>query len=347
MSQDDQPKYRTWSEFKERRIPTDYEQVTHMGLYHVGERTDAEGARFEVSPDDPMVEWFTKYRDNSVIRAEDPADWEEFRDPYELTYRGYNELQDQREAFIDTLFEQADILGRETESDDEWLDFLLTAVLPFRYPANGFQMLAAYQGMMAPSGYILNCINFQGSDELRRLERLASYAKRLEIQYPDHGFTEKEGEIWNDEPLWQPLREALELLLVEYDWGKSFVGTNLVLKPLVDEVFLAKYAELFDINDADLLSEMFENLYLDSDRSRGWSTALAEHMIEIREENQDAIQEAIDEWYPVAYQAAEGFRPAFEEYPPETMEFDPVFDDVLENHQAMLSDLPLSVPDID
>ena len=44
--------------------------------------------------------------------------------------------------------------------------------------------------------------------------------------------------LWQMDTLWQPLREVVEKLLITYDWAESFVGLNLVLKPLVDELFM-------------------------------------------------------------------------------------------------------------
>jgi len=35
------------------------------------------------------------------------------------------------------------------------------------------------------------------------------------------------------------LRLAIEKLLICYDWAESFVALNLVLKPLLDEVFMS------------------------------------------------------------------------------------------------------------
>lgn len=43
---------------------------------------------------------------------------------------------------------------------------------------------------------------------------------------------------------WQPLREGIEKLLTAYDWGESFVGLNLVLKPLVDQLFMKHLSDL-------------------------------------------------------------------------------------------------------
>ena len=60
------------------------------------------------------------------------------------TYRGYNEVQDQKEAVVDGLLRQIDETGYDRGLSDEWVAFLDRWYAPLRYPAHGLQMLAAY-----------------------------------------------------------------------------------------------------------------------------------------------------------------------------------------------------------
>ena len=36
----------------------------------------------------------------------------------------------------------------------------------------------------------------------------------------------------------------MERLLVSYDWGEAFVALNLVLKPMIDDLFLKRASDL-------------------------------------------------------------------------------------------------------
>jgi hypothetical protein len=49
---------------------------------------------------------------------------------------------------------------------------------------------------------------------------------------------------WQDDPVWQPLRETVEKLITTYDWGECFVALNLVLKPMLDELFMQYMSDL-------------------------------------------------------------------------------------------------------
>lgn len=336
--------YRTYSMWDERRVPTTYDVATRQTNYDIGENYAGEVPRLAVSSEEALPQWYQEFREGSVIHG-DPEAFESWRDPRELTYEKYNELMDKREVGIETLYEQAEVLERGTERDDDpWLEFQLNGFLPLRYPIHGLQMIASYLAMVAPSSTISTAMTLQATDEIRRQERLARRATQLSKAFPDKGFAESEREIWEDHDMWQPLREAIERLLIEYDWAKSLIGTNLVLKPLLDELMLAQYSTLFDENDSELYAQVLENFYLDADRHKEVGVSVGEHMIEIDEANREIIQETVDEWYPVCHRAIEAFEPAFASMPPVTMSFDDVLADVDSQYESMLTDLSVSVP---
>lgn len=336
--------YRTYSTWNERRVPTTYDISTNRTNYDIGENYAGEVPRLTVSSDEALPQWYREYREGSIIKGDTDA-FESWRDPRELTYEKYNDLMDEREVGIETLYEQAEVLERGTErEDDPWLEFQLNGFLPLRYPVHGLQMIASYLTAVAPSTTISSAMTLQATDEIRRQERLARRATQLQKQFPDKGFAETEREIWENQEMWQPLREAIERLLVEYDWAKSFIGTNLVLKPLLEELVLAQYSTLFNENDSDLYAQILENFYLDADRHMEVAASVTEHMIEIDDENRQIIQETVDEWYPVCHRAIEAFEPAFESLPPVTMSFDETMADIDSSYESLLADLSLKVP---
>lgn len=331
------PKLRTWSDLsKFKRIPSEYETVTHNLHYN-------KNLRFEIDPNDPVVEWYRTYREGSVIQADNMDEWNRFRDPQGIVYRKYTELQDERETFIDVLFEQNEELRANDKLSDEWLNFLLQAFTPFRFAGHGMQMTASYGAMIGPSSYISNCFHFQAADEMRRVQRISYRAKELQKEYPEQGFAKEERSIWEQNPMWQPLREITERLLVEYDWGKSFIALNMVLKPLLDELILVKYAELFRLNEDDLMAEMLENLYLDTVKSKEWSIALTKLILEVHPDNRLVVEETIQQWYPLAYRAISGLAPAFEVLPPKRVPFAQVLEEVIAKYQSMLAEVQLTV----
>lgn len=171
-------------------------------------------------------------------------------------------------------------------------------------------MVASYIGQMAPSGRIVITAALQSADEMRRVQRIAYRVRQLQQLSP--GFATDSKARWETDTLWQPLRIAIEKLLVCYDWAESFVGLNLVLKPLIDEVFMNHLSDLALREGDYLLGRVFYSLNEDCRWHREWSQALTRMVIQDNSHNTGTIQGWIDKWHPVAARALQAFAPLFE-----------------------------------
>src|SRR6202035_5779977 len=96
-------------------------------------------------------------------------------------------------------------------------------------------------------------------------------------------------------------------LLIAYDWAESFVGLNLVLKPLIDELFMKYLSDVALRADDYLLGQIFYSLNEDCQWHRQWSESLVRMAIEDSVHNRDTIQGWIDQWYPLAARAVHAF----------------------------------------
>ncbi len=242
------------------RKPSEYDIATSRLSYHATRG-------FEV--DVAVAEWYARYQRGSPLTC---RDWEAFRDPRETTYTRYTEIQTAREVFVDGLLRSIDGTDYDAALSPAWLATLSRVLAPLRYAVHGLQMIAAYVGHMAPAGRITIASAFQTADEVRRLQRLAYRMRQLQESHPDFGRDSKA--VWEGDPMWQPLREAVEKLLVAYDWGEAFAGLNLVLKPAFDELFMTHFARLARRSGDDLLERMFGSLHEDCHWHREWSLAL-------------------------------------------------------------------------
>jgi hypothetical protein len=102
-------------------------------------------------------------------------------------------------------------------------------------------------------------------------------------------------------------------LLIAYDWAESFVGLNLVLKPLVDELFMKYLSDLALRQDDYLLGQIFYSLNEDCQWHRQWSECLVRMAIEDNVRNRDTIQGWISQWYPLAARAVHTLAPLLED----------------------------------
>lgn len=306
---------KTWSAFGNlRRKPTEYEIVTHDLHYHAKKTIP-----FELGPNAPLNRWYMQYRDGSPLQC---SDWNRFRDPAQTTYRKYNIVQDDAETYVDELLDEFERRGHDRTLGQPWLSFLRQVYGPFRFLGHGLQITSAYLGQIAPSSYISNCAFFETANELRRVQRTAYRLKQLDLAYPDLGFGREDRHLWENEPAWQPARELIERLLVAYDWGEAFTARNLVVKPVLDELFLTQMGALARRNGDDLLAMLNDNLHIDSLRSRQWSSALVKLAIADRAENAGVLNGWVQKWTPLAYRAVDGVATLFTQLPTQPLALD-------------------------
>lgn len=306
-----------WHLLPQQRMPSEYEIVTSKLLLNTGEGFT--GRRFEL--DVPLQEWYEQYQHGSPLTC---SSWEKFHDPRETTYTKYTELQMEKEIFVDGILEEIEATGYDRELSPAWLEMLDALVAPFRYAGHALMMTAAYIGQMAPGGRIVIAAALQAADEERRVERLAYRIRQIQLRLP--GFASGSKSLWEHEPRWQPLRKYMERLLVTYDWGESFVALNLVLKPMLDELFMKHVSDLALGRNDHLLGQIFYSLNEDCQWHRAWSRALAQIAIKDNPSNLAVIKTWIDKWRPQAMQAINALTPPFEGQPLGTAEI--VFHDL-------------------
>lgn len=287
-----------WHLLEQRRMPSEYEIVTSKLLCYTGEGFT--GKRFEV--DVPLKDWYRRYQEESSLVC---SSWEKFRDPRETTYTKYTELQRDKEIFVDGILAEIELTCYDVHLCPAWLHSLARVVAPLRYPVHGLQMIASYIGQMAPSGRITITAALQSADEMRRIQRIAYRIRQLQQIYPGFGADSKT--LWQTDPIWQPMREVVEKLLITYDWAESFVGLNLVLKPLIDELFMKYLSDVALREDDYLLGQIFYSLNEDCQWHRQWSESLVRMAMEDNARNRNTIQEWINRWHPLSARAVRTF----------------------------------------
>jgi toluene monooxygenase system protein E len=292
-----------WHLLQQMRMPTEYEIVTSKLLCYTGEGFT--GKRFEI--DIPLKDWYRQFQQDSPLTC---SSWERFRDPRETTYTKYTEIQRDKEIFVDGILQEIELTGYDGQLSPRWLHVLSRVVAPLRYPGHGLQMIASYFGQMAPSGRIVITATLQAGDEMRRVQRIAYRVRQLQLRYPDFAADSKTR--WETDTLWQPLRMAIEKLLICYDWAESFVALNLVLKPMVDELFMGRFSELALREGDYLLGQIFYSLNEDCRWHREWTQALTRMLIEDDPRNSRTIQGWIEKWHPVVARAVQAFAPVFD-----------------------------------
>jgi len=300
-------KLRTWSLWEERRVPTEYELVTHKLNYHFRRQP----APFEMSPDWPIQQWYLQYREGSPFNVDD---WERYRDPYAFTYRRYVEARHERELYLDSLIDDFEARDHYRSLSPAWLDFLRDYYFPSRFAGHCLQMSGMYVAQMSPSAYVANPFHFQAADEMRRIQRTAYLAKAIanDTGREDLADSAIARARWEDDPRWQPLRELMERHLVVYDWGAAFAVRNLLVKPLYDALYNDQLTVLARAADDELLALIHDDFQLyDAPYARENTIALVAYVRERRPELVDWLREQVEPWYELALRAARAIGEAF------------------------------------
>jgi toluene monooxygenase system protein E len=288
-----------WHLLDNKRLPTEYELVSTRLHYYTTRG-------FEV--DVPLQQWYRQYQQGSPLTC---TDWEQFVDPRQTTYTTYTGLQAVKEAFVDGLLEWLEVTAYDQGLSSTWVQILGRVLAPMRYPCHALQMVAAYIGQMGPCGRLTLVGMFQAADEIRRIQRLAYRMRQLQLSQV--GFGVDSQALWQHEPLWQPLREVVEKLLVTYDWGEAFTALNLVVKPLLDGLFMVHFGRLARQEGDYVLQQLFASLYEDCQWQQQWSQALVRLVMQDTPANQQVLQQWVNKWYAMMVPAISPFTPLFDQ----------------------------------
>ncbi|HSV35776.1 MAG TPA: toluene hydroxylase [Ramlibacter sp.] len=282
---------KTWSSFGQLgRKPNDYEIVTHNMNHTVG------ATPLEMGPGVHGNQWLLKHRDGNALKV---AKLDAFRDPDQMTYRKYTQAMDEQETYIDGLLQHySQVQASDAALTPAALDLLSAAMAPTRYLGHGLQMVTAYVQQLAHSSYVANCAAFQTADQLRRVQRVAYRTRQLANAHPQRRFGAAERQLWEADSDWQPTRKAIESLLLAFDWDQAFVGLNLVVKPVADELFLKSFADVAREQGDELDAMIAENLYLDAQRSRRWTADATRAMVQADSGNAAVLRGHLAQWRP-------------------------------------------------
>jgi toluene monooxygenase system protein E len=304
-----QRKLRTFSAFGNvRRMPSEYEIVTHAQNWNERGRVPGRTSVFEQNPSSPGNLWFLTYREQSPFQVDD---WNGFRDPDQIHYRAYVNLQATEQTKLDGVLQQYGDAGSDAKLSAEQVELLAKVLAPQRYLVHGMQQIEAYIGFIAPTSYVTSAAGYANADLLRRVTTIAYRTRALQIAHPGSGIGTNERALWEKDPAWQPAREAIERALIAYDWGEAFTALNLVLGPTLDNLLIHQLGEVSRANGDEQEWLVGRLLGEDSARRNRWSGALARYAIEKKPANEKALARWIGKWSAIADRACASLAPLF------------------------------------
>jgi len=304
-----------------RKRPTEYQSVSYALAYWAADPDSPTyrylGAPFELSPTHHIQKWYIYFRDRSPLVAAvvEGGGWHDYADPHEMVYWKYNSVMDEEERFVDGLLEQIVATRHDTRLPEEVLVFYRDFYDPTRYLWHAMQMHCAYLGQMAPTSTVINIFTFMGMDHLRRAQRVAQRIKMLDIVYPDFGFGTRGRQNWEEHPAFQPTRQAVEQMLVAYDYTEALVSFAAALKPAIDTAYLKYLGLVAEINGDRYLAQI--HMSFEKDSSRHWDqlVALFRYAFEKAPAARNAVRQLLPRWREAALQAVVALKPVYESMP--------------------------------
>jgi propane monooxygenase small subunit len=190
----------------------------------------------------------------------------------------------------------------------------------------------------APTNMINNALAVGAAHKLRFAQDLMLY--NLEISEQLDGFDGSAHRVaWQEDPVWQGVRENVELLTATRDWAETFFATALVFEPLVGELFRSGFVMQSAALQGDFVTPTLMGAgEADTHREERTARHLFELLLndpEYAGENRRQLQEWLASWVPRSLEAGRQLQPVWSQLSEKVV----TFEDSLARAKARFGDL--------
>ena len=281
--------------------------------------------------------------DSTLLRA---ADWWAYRDPGQLWFRPYVDLQAGQEEAIELAVTGAKQSGLFADFTPAWREILSRYYAAYRYVEYGLFLCFCYAQREALSDVVATPLVFEGLDKDRHAQAIALYCMDLDESLP--GFSDAAAEqVWLTDPVYQPTREYIERLLACRDWGEITIAVNLIFEPLVATIFGREFMARFASYHGDSVTPVIlGTAEADRRRNRDASLELVRYLLREDSGNASVFEQWLTKWTPLAARASCAFAPLFERTGEKPVSFDQAWQRVSAGWLAQIRELGLQAPGI-
>jgi propane monooxygenase small subunit len=276
--------------------------------------------------------------------------WHEFRDPneeWEMTLYRYG-------ANVVRQVNQNIDVAREAKAFDQWnrnwITFVQNHIGAWMHLEHILGLYVfSHANRSGPTNMHNTAIAVNGMHKIRFAQDLALY--NLTLSEEIDGFDgSAHTEVWNSDPVWQPVRKMVEgLTAIEDDWGESIFAGNVVFEPLVGELFRSNLIQQAAAGNGDFVTPTIvgagEHDY--SQRDLRVTIAMFEPRAndkEFADHNKEIMQGWLSKWVPQALEAARGLQPLWSQPDFKPPRFEDGLDRAKSRFSGIVSDLGLQVP---
>lgn len=236
-------------------------------------------------------------------------DWHAFRDPNE----DWERTLFSREANVERQIEQVLAVARASDSFGDWdgrwaamVESHVGAWMHVEYALGMHVFLPAQRE--ASTNMINNALAVNAAHKLRMAQDLLLYIGDVAAAVP--GFEETAHvEAWLSAAAWQPTRAFVERLTAVKDWAEALFVANVVLEPLVAELFRRELVMRLGPRHGDWITPVVVAAgAADFARDDRWTTALLGLLVRDPVHdlyNRRVLREWLRSWTPPALAAVE------------------------------------------
>jgi propane monooxygenase small subunit len=199
----------------------------------------------------------------------------------------------------------------------------------------------------APTNMINNALSVGAVHKLRFAQDLILYNLEVGEEIPGFDGSAHVG-AWQEDPVWQGVRENVERLTATRDWAEAFFATALVFEPLVGELFRSHFVMQVAAPQGDFVTPALMGTG-EADATR--EQRGARHLFgllagdpEHGAANRAQMQDWLDKWVPQSVAAARQLQPVWSQVPEKVVSFEDSFDRARVRCEGFADELGLESP---
>jgi len=282
------------------------------------------------------------------LTAAKSSDWHWFRDPnqeWEQTiYRNNARLVRQVEQNIANARNE----GAFERWSPDWAKTVETHVGAWMHAEHGLGMHVFLPAQRdAPTNMINNALAVGALHKLRFAQDIILY--NLDLTEQIDGFDgSAHKKVWQDDPVWQGVRENVEQLTATRDWAEAFFATAVVFETLVGELFRSEFVMQVAALQGDFVTPTLMGAgESDAARERRGARALFGMLAgdeEHGEANRETMQRWLEEWTPRSLAAARQMQPIWSQISEKVVRFEDSLEHATGHFDELTSAFQLSTP---
>jgi propane monooxygenase small subunit len=177
----------------------------------------------------------------------------------------------------------------------------------------------------APTNMINNALAVGATHKLRFAQDLILY--NLDVSEDLEGFDgSAHRDTWQNDPLWQGVRENVERLTATRDWAEAFFATGLIFEPLVGELFRSHFVMQMAAQQGDYVTPAVMGTgEADAAREQRGARHLFQLLLDDAQhgaENRALMQEWLEKWAPLSFAAARQLQPLWSQVSEKVVSFE-------------------------